>query len=327
MRTISEQFVLERKERWDRLKEIVHLLSRKRYTALKREQVQAFPSLYRIACGDLAEAKTRDLSPDVVEYLNNLVGQAHLYLYSVPPLKASAIHQFFSRDLPGLFLTHFKFVLLSALIFISSLLVTFAVTSRNPEAAALVVSPGTLSMMEESYSTPIAESRLGGENTLMVSFYIQHNISIGFFSFATGIFFGIGTIYFLLYNGISLGAIAGYIVAKGHGANFWTFVTAHSVLELTGLISAGAAGLVLGYALLKGTQYRRIDVLKEQTPVILSFVGVAVSLLLAAAFIEGFVSPTPVHFTVRVIIALLSLAFILWYFVFKPVRTNKEKHG
>ena len=41
----------------------------------------------------------------------------------------------------------------------------------------------------------------------MFGFYILNNVSIGFRSFAGGIIFGLGTIFFLVFNGLILGGV------------------------------------------------------------------------------------------------------------------------
>ena len=44
---------------------------------------------------------------------------------------------------------------------------------------------------------------------MMFAHYINNNVGIDFRIFAGGIFFGIGTLFFLIYNGLYLGAVVG----------------------------------------------------------------------------------------------------------------------
>ena len=77
----------------------------------------------------------------------------------------------------------------------------------------------------------------------MFGFYIRHNIGIAFQCFAGGLFFGIGSLFALAFNGAAIGSTAGYLTWRGFGANFYPFVITHGAFELTGIVLAGAAGL------------------------------------------------------------------------------------
>jgi len=83
----------------------------------------------------------------------------------------------------------------------------------------------------------------------MFGFYIWNNIRISFQAFAGGIALGLGSVFFLVYNGVHGGAVAGFLAQAGLGRQFWPFVATHSALELPALVLAGAAGLHLGWSL------------------------------------------------------------------------------
>jgi uncharacterized membrane protein SpoIIM required for sporulation len=323
MKTKSERFVEEKRAQWRKLRNMLEAM-KKSYKELSEEEMHEFPRLYRLLCADLAEARMLKLSPDVLNYLNNLVGQAHRFLYSFPPVTSVQVMRFIRKDLPATLLINWRFVLASALFFFISFFVSYFVIYRNPQLAHLVMPQQVLDSMEASYSAEIQHDSNVGMGTAAASFYIQHNISIAFCSFAAGVLIGIGTIFFLVYNGIALGTIAGYINALGYGANFWAFVTAHSVMELTGLVIAGAAGLLLGYSILSGNRYYRKDWLKIQKNNILTLLAPCVFLLAIAAIIEGNISPSPLPYTVKAAVAICSLVGLLFYFVFIPMSGSKE---
>jgi len=323
--TKSERFVASKKELWEELKNITLKIRKKGYVSISETEVKQFPRLYRLTCRDLAEADMLELSPDVTSYLNELVGQAHKCLYSIPPLKKSAVGMFFARELPNVLLKNYKTVLLSAAIFYISFLATFFVIKENPDLAGVIVPDEVLNQMESSYKTAMGESRALSMGSMASSYYIQHNVSIAFASFAAGVLLGIGTIYFLLYNGMILGAITGYIFSLGYSKNFISFVTAHSVFELSGLVVAGAAGLLLGSTILSAGRYSRKDSLKVQKNNIFTLVVSCFLLITTAAFIEGFISPSAsVPYAVKLLIAIFSLLSILWYFLLFPLKFRNE---
>ena len=99
---------------------------------------------------------------------------------------------------------------------------------------------------------------------MMAGFYIQHNASIGLQCFAWGLFFGLGSLYELLSNGIILGTVFGHMARSPHAANFFTFVTAHGPFELTAIVFSGAAGLRLGYGLIDTQGQTRLASLRRE---------------------------------------------------------------
>jgi len=98
----------------------------------------------------------------------------------------------------------------------------------------------------------------------MFAYYINNNVGIGFRMYAGGILFGIGSVFFGVYNGIVIGAVAGHLTGIGYGETFWSFVPGHSAPELLGIVISGAAGLMLGRALVKPGQRSRLIALKEE---------------------------------------------------------------
>jgi uncharacterized membrane protein SpoIIM required for sporulation len=317
-KTKSERFVLSKKDQWQRLHDILTVINRQGFRALKEAEIQMFPRLFRLTCADLAEAKMRQLSPDVLDYLNQLVGQAHKFLYSFPPVRKSDIGDFFRRQLPFIILKNWILVVLAAVIFLGSFAVTFSLVRQNPDTASIIVPPSLLDQMEESYSSAISEERPFTAKNFAVTFYIQNNVSIAFGCFALGVLLGIGTIYILIYNGIMLGAISGYIVGLGYGKNFIAFITAHTVAELSGLIIAGAAGLALGFAIIRATRYYRKEWLMLQRRNIFTMVAASACLLFMAAMIEGMVSPSLLPYAVKAGLAIGTTILISGYFLLWP---------
>jgi uncharacterized membrane protein SpoIIM required for sporulation len=325
MKTKSEQFVEERKSEWKALRVILLSIRKGSRKSLSDSQVSQFPGLYRQICTDLAEAKMLELSPDVLDYLNNLVGQAHQYLYNMPVISWTQVKHFFTHTLPNILRDCIQYVAASAVLFLLPGIISFFVIFREPGYAQYVMPRAVLEQMEASYESEINGNRGPGTGAFAASYYIQHNTTIAFFSFAAGVLLGIGTIFFLVYNGIAIGSIAGYINALGYGENFWNFVCAHSVMELSGLIIAGAAGLLLGFSLIKANKYYRREWLKLQKERILILLCPSVFLLALAAIIEGNISPSSLPFWVKAAVALFSGCIVLYYFIIIPYKQRKNQ--
>jgi uncharacterized membrane protein SpoIIM required for sporulation len=172
--------------------------------------------------------------------------------------------------------------------------------------------------MLASHSANTFSGRGGGEGSLAAAFYIANNVGIGFLTVATGVFLGAGPLFFVVENGLSLGAISGYVTAKGAGAQIGRFVLAHSVFELTGLILSGACGLLLGWTILKAGRYTRAAALRASMDSFLPLLAAAALLTFLAAFLEAFIATSSLSVGGRALIAGGALLVLVGYFGVYP---------
>src|SRR5436190_20006082 len=119
-------------------------------------------------------------------------------------------------------------------------------------------------------SSPPADSicrmRTSSSDWMMFCFYIRNNVGVSFQSFAGGLFAGLGTLFFLAYNGAFSGALAGYLTDRGLSATFYSFIATHSAFELTAIVLSGAAGLRIGNALVAPARLTRLQSLVLAAP-------------------------------------------------------------
>jgi len=145
-----------------------------------------------------------------------------------------------------------KFVLASGVALFGPFLALIAAIEVHPDFVYYVVAPDTLAQVQAMYApgnTRFGAGREADTDLAMFGFYIFNNVRIDLQCLAGGIFFGLGTLFFLVVNGSFLGAIAGHLTHVGLGVNFWGFVAGHSAPELMGAVLSGAAGLRIGHAL------------------------------------------------------------------------------
>jgi uncharacterized membrane protein SpoIIM required for sporulation len=90
-------------------------------------------------------------------------------------------------------------------------------------------------------------------------------------------------------------------------------VAGHGVLELFAIWSAGAAGFLLGMAVLRPGPYSRRDALVLNAQRAMRLVGTSVVLLLVAGTIEGLFSTSAAPARVKVAVSVASALLLAAY--------------
>jgi uncharacterized membrane protein SpoIIM required for sporulation len=248
-------------------------------------------SLYRRSCEHLALARSRAYPIHLTQRLETLTQRAHEAIYRRHDYGTARLKRLLLVDFPQSVRSHRRYLLAAALVFLLPMLAMTWATWRDPGFVLSVVDAVQAERFDEMYgdsARAIGRERSADTDWTMFGFYIMNNIGVAFRCFAGGLLAGVGSLFFLAYNGVQGGAVSGYLTARGHGTTFWSFVVTHSAFELTAIVIAGAAGLRLGHALLAPGRMTRLQCLQAaaREAVVLAY-GV-IAMLLAAAAIEAF---------------------------------------
>lgn len=282
---------------------------------IRGERVAA---LYRRACEHLALARARSYPAFLRDRLDRLTSDAHQLIYQRREYGLSRLKRFFAADFPRSVRAHAAYVWSATLLLLLPTLVLGWLVYQRPELILSVVSAETAASYERMYSDSaefIGRERTASSDWLMFGFYIDHNIGIAFQCFAGGLFAGIGSVFFLIYNGAVIGAIAGYLAERGLSGTFFSFVATHSAFELTAIVLSGAAGLRIGAALLAPGRRSRLQSLVLAARECTVIVYGVTALLFAAAAVEAFWSsaswlPHAVKYTVAGVCWLTVLGYL-----------------
>ena len=311
----KQTFLRAREPVWARFESLLDRAGSPAQTKLSSAEVSELSELFRALCYDLAQVRSRDWGSSIERYLNDLVVRGHSAFYGAKPLKRGRVLSFFARGFPRLLRQNHRFFWAACALFAIPMAVSWTVVASDPSLAHRVLPGSILYTMEEMYSQDFDDLDKEGlghdlqdrQDAAMAGFYVRHNTSIAFQCFALGFFLGLGTIYVLLSNGIQLGTVAGYVVAQGHGERFLGFVASHSSFELTAIVVSGAAGLVLGHAIVAPGNRSRVDALEVRGLVAVKLALGAAGMLVVAAMVEGFWSAQPLP-----PMAKYSAAAVLW---------------
>ncbi len=276
---------------WEAVAELIEALEKKQSGSLAPEQLADFASLYRRLCHFHALARERHYSSHLVDRLGDLVIRGHQQLYQRKQPLLQQLLKFVVTDFPRLVRREQRYFWLATALLYGPGLLLFLAILLEPELAYTLLSPGQADLYEQMYhpnNQVVGSGRDAGTNWQMFGFYISNNIGVSFRTFATGLLFGLGSIFFLVYNSLLFGAVAGHLTQVGYTETFFTFVIGHGSFELTAIVIAGAAGLKLGYHLLNPGNHTRVEALKRAGAVSIRLMYGVILMLVIAAFIEAF---------------------------------------
>ena len=291
---------------------------------LRREEVRELGRIYRRTASDLAIARAESRDPRLINYLNSLVIRAHGRIYRADAQGGKKIRRFFTHELPQTFRRTWRYTFASFLVFAIFAVIGFVGTLYDPEFSELVgVNPVFREIFIET-KTPWWE-RLNESNPEGASSIMTHNIQVTIYTFAFGAMFGVGTLFYLAFNGANIASVVALTYRAGFGNDLVTFMVAHGVVELSCIFIAGGAGLLIGSALLMPGNLTRGDALRIRgMEAVRLMMGVAL-LLVMTGIIEGFISPQPIDARIKYSIGALTGVALYSYLLLTGHETKSSQ--
>jgi uncharacterized membrane protein SpoIIM required for sporulation len=269
------------------LLEQLHLRPKKRKTPVRGERLAV---LYRRACEHLALARARSYPAYIVDRLEQITADAHQAIYQRRELGFGRLKQLAAVEFPRAVRAHALYVWVALAVFALPTIALGVLVYFKPELVLSVVSAEDAASFEQMYSkaSEALGRRTADTDWQMFGFYIRNNIGVAFQCFASGLFAGVGSLFFLAFNGAMSGAVGGYLTERGLASTFYSFIATHSAFELTAIVLSGAAGLRIGHSLLAPGRRTRVQslVVAARESVVIIY-GVVAMLLIAAA-VEAF---------------------------------------
>ncbi|MEL7537759.1 MAG: stage II sporulation protein M [Pseudomonadota bacterium] len=288
-----------------------HPVRRRRSDKLHDEIAESFPVMYRQICHHLALARARCYSLGLQQRLNSLALDGHRHLYRSRTPYLTVVIDFLVRGFPGAFRQHWRFMAASGLFLFGTMLAMALAVQMQPELVYSMLEPSAVASMESMYdpsNSVLGRERETTDDIVMFGFYIYNNVTIGFQTFAGGLAFGLGSIFYLVFNGLTIGAVASHLTAIGYTETFWTFVAGHSAFELTAIMVFGGAGLAIGFSAVAPGRKTRWQAIRDSAVAVMPLLYGGAIMLFVAAFIEAYWSST----TWPAAIVKYSVGIALW---------------
>lgn len=301
-----------------------------RFEALLNDPRSADPDtladLFIRLTDDLSYSRTHYPRSNTTRYLNSLAARVHQAIYKNRKERRGRVWYFWRYELPLLFKSAHRQLLYSFLIFSVAMLIGVVSSAYDDTFVRLILGDGYVNMTLDNINKgdPMAVYKQMNETEMFIGITLN-NIMVSFYCFVLGLFLSFGTGYILLSNGIMLGAFQYFFYTKGLLLESALVIWIHGTLEISAIVIAGCAGLVMGNSILfPGTYSRGVSFMKGAKTGIKIAVGL-VPIFITAGFLESFVTRhTEMPMWLSCTIIFGSLAFILWYFIVYPIMLNKK---
>ncbi|MGX5817957.1 stage II sporulation protein M [Chitinophaga lutea] len=275
---------------------------------------------------DLAYAKTFYSHSKVTAYINNMAAGIFQRIYRDHKGERGRIRNFVSYELPLLICKNHRLFLFTFCYFLLICIIGAFSAANDETFVRGVLGDAYVNMTEDNIERgdPFNVYKDSSEWAMWLRI-ADNNIRVAMFCFVAGIALSAGTLFILFRNGIMLGSFQYFFFAKGLGWPSVLVIWIHGTLEISSIIIAGTAGMIMGNSLIfPGTLTRR-ESLKRGAMEGLKIIVALVPIFILAAWLESFVTRhTAMPMAVSIGILAVSAVFIAWYFVFYPIRVERR---
>ena len=278
---------------------------------LSHSEIREFARLFRLASFHLAYAKTHFPTGSALPYLNQVVGVAHNYFYIRESSGFFAIRRYFTQVFPQAVCASWRYIAIATAVFLLGLFFASIYVAQDTTRLA--------TFMPAQFNTEYLGENLGEmdgwDHSYMSAAIMTNNIAVAINSFVLGIFGGLGTIYILIYNGMIVGGLFGFLHTTGADMLLsYALVLPHGIIELAAIFICGAGGLMIGHGVLMPGRFSRKDAIVFRAKQAAVLIPGIVAMLIIAGLIEGFFTPLPIDSVHKLLFAGLTAAGLAVYF-------------
>lgn len=311
-------FIEQNKKKWNRFEQLYES---------KSNDPEELSDLYMDITDDLSYAQTFYRRRTVRVYLNQLAQKVYT---GVHKQKGESFKKFLTvwhTSLPLEIYRSRKNLLFALAAFLVYTLIGVVTTHIDPDFPRLVMGDHYVDMTLQNIQNgnPLAVY----EDSDQLSMFIRittNNLQVAFLTFFVGFFFTLGTHLLMFYNGVMLGAFQYFFHTKGLLITSFLGIWIHGAFEISAIVLAAGAGITAGNGLLFPRSYTRLQSLQLSTKRGLKIMLSLVPFIIAAGFLESYVTanyqvlPNWSKWT----LIMLSFAIILFFYVFYPIYVARK---
>ncbi|MBF8150797.1 stage II sporulation protein M [Winogradskyella sp. F6397] len=311
-------FVKQNKDKWLEFENIL--------TNKTQIDPDLLSDLYIEVTDHLSYAKTFYANSNTERYLNQLASNAHQSIYKTKKEPKNRLISFFKTEFPTMFYKHHRELLIAFLTFSLFVIVGAFSAASEDDFVRSFLGDGYVNMTLDNIEKgdPMAVYKQQGEFHMFLGITLN-NIKVALFAFGYGILLGVGTLFIMMQNGIMLGSFQYFFYEQGLLWESARTIWIHGTIEISVIIIAGCAGLVMGNGMLFTGTLPRLESFKRGVINGLKILMSTIPFFIIAGFLEGFVTRhTEMPDWLALLIITSSLALILFYYVIYPIQLNRK---
>lgn len=284
---------------------------------------------------DLGYARTFYPRSKVTRWINGIAASIYQNIYRNKKEKYTRIIDFWKYELPLLFRNYHRILLFTTVLFLLFVIVGYFSAVKNPDFVRAMLGNNYVDLTEDNINKgdPFGVYRDDNPFSMFVRIAFN-NIKVAFITFIGGITAGLATLNILWSNGIMLGSFHQFFASHGLGIQSVLVVWIHGTIEICSIIIAGTAGFIVADGLLFPRTYTRIQSFRRAMKDAAKVMICLVPFFILAGFIESYItfrmsetfsrSAGGLPVWASILILVLSLAFVVWYFVLLPIRYGRK---
>ena len=279
---------------------------------------------------DLSYAQTFYKRRTVRVYLNQLAQKVYTGVHKQKGESFKKFITVWKTSLPLEIYRSRKSLLFALIAFMVYVAIGVVTTHLDPDFARVVLGDRYVDMTLENIQNgnPLAvyhEETTDGQMAMFVRI-TTNNLQVAFLTFFVGFFFTVGTHIMMFYNGVMLGTFQYWFQTKGLLITSFLGIWIHGAFEISAIVLAGGAGITAGNGLLFPGSYTRLQSLQLSTKRGLKIMLSLVPFIIAAGFLESFVTANYQDLPnwSKWAIILLSFGLILFFYVFYPMYVARK---
>ena len=314
-------FIKQNKEKWLSFEELISNNSEK--------DPDKIAELHIKIMNDLAYAQTFYPKSKVVLYLNKLAKISHSKIYHTKKQERNLLAKFFFEDVPLVAYKHRKYLYISFIFFFLCFFIGLLSTFNDENFARQILGNAYIDETLENIASGDALAIYKGDSNWATFLGIyENNQKVGLNMFLSGLFLGIGTGFYIVYNGIMVAVFQAFFYQHNSFLDSVKGIWIHGTYEIFGMIIEAGAGYIIGASILFPKSYSRFESFKNGLRDAFYIFLSTIPFTLIAAFLEGYVTrhynrmPTIVCY----LIIFGSLLSISYYYFVLPKKVA-QKHG
>ncbi len=311
-------FAKQNKDKWLRFESVL-----KNNTQINPDELS---ELYVEVTDHLSYAQTFYPGSNTLMYLNGLSVLAHQKIYKTKRESRSRFLTFYTKEFPLFFAQYQRQLLITFLTFLLFSIVGAYSAATDGDFVRLILGDGYVNMTLDNIEKgdPMAVYKDMNEIEMFLGITVN-NIRVALMAFAFGVLLSIGTLYIIMQNAIMLGSFQYFFYEKGLLWESVRTIWIHGTIEISVIIIAGCAGLVIGNSILFPGTYTRVQSFvrgaKDGVKILIS----TIPFFIIAGFLEGFVTRhTEMPDWLAILIIGSSLALIIYYYVIYPIQLKRK---